>query len=168
MCYPDDLPTTVTVNQVNRPDSVQKYAIGSERESLRIGVDLTFTFTNANGKPVAGTVNESVEALEGDPVYQDSRNMPLVNGTVSDTVATPPQARPRTAAEEKAVLDNFNRPFVTRQLITVMLITDTGARVRVTQERTLTNQTPGAGNIAGGRIRGYTFTMGQPQIALLP
>lgn len=131
-------------------------------------MDLSFTFTNANGEPVSGTVNESVEALEGDPVYQDQSDMPLADGKVNDTVATPAQGIPRTNAEQIAVVNNFNKPFVTRQLITITLTTDTGISVRVTQERTLTNKTPGAGRIAGGLIGGYTFTMGQPTITLLP
>ena len=166
MCSPDDVPTTVTVTQLNNPDSVQRYAIGGE--SLRIGVDLTFTFTNADGEPVAGTVSETVESLEGPPVFQDRRDMPLVNGTVSDTVATPGQAIPNTRAEERAVVENFNKPFVTRQLITITFTTNSGVRIRVTQIRTLTNQTAGAGRIAGGLIGGYTFTMEPPQISLLP
>jgi hypothetical protein len=94
--------------------------------------------------------------------------MPLVGGQVSDTVATPPQSLPSTAAQQRAVVDNFNKPFVTRQRIIVTLTTDSGLRLRVSQERTLTNLTSGAGRIALGFITGYTFTMGPPQITLIP
>ena len=167
MCYPDDLPTTVTVNQVNSPDRLSLYEINGV-QSIRIGVDLTFTFTDAEGNPVAGTVSEKVEALEGAPVHQDPTIMPLVNGTVSDTVATPGYAVPRSEAAERGLIADLNQPFVTRQLITVTLSTSSGIRVQVTQERTLTNRAAGSGRIAGGHIGGYTFTMGQPQITLLP
>ena len=80
--------------------------------------------------------------------------MPLVNGTVSDTVATPGYTVPRGQAAERALIADLNKPFVTRQLITVTLTTGSGIRVQVTQERTLTNRAAGSGRIAGGHIGG--------------
>jgi RHS repeat-associated protein len=166
MCYPDDLPTTVTVTQVNGPDSVQVYEVNGVQR-LRVGADLTFSFTNADGQPVAGTVTEQVVALQGDPVHQDQTPKPLVDGKVSDTVATPGMRPPASRADELAIIANFNKPFVTKQLITITLTTNSGLMVQVTQERTLTNR-PAGPPIARGLIGGYTFTMGKPQITLLP
>jgi hypothetical protein len=87
---------------------------------------------------------------------------------VLDTVATPGKAFPQNQADERALVAEFNRPFVTKQLITVTVTTNSGIVVRVTQERTLTNQEPGAGRISRGLIGGYTFKMEQPQITLVP
>ena len=86
---------------------------------------------------------------------------------MSDTISTARQPIPKTAAEERAVVENFNKPMVTRQRITVNLTTESGIGIRVTQERILTNRMPGARRIQG-IIGGYTFTMETPTITLLP
>ncbi len=160
-CTLFNLPATVTVNQINTPDSVQVHRIEGV-DALRIGVDLTFVFTDPFGQPVSGTASENVVALDGDPVLQDPAKKPLVGGTVRDNVATPPQPIPKTDAEQKTVLDNFNKPFVTKQLITVTVTATDGRGAVVTQVRNLNNKTQGVPRIAGGRIRGHTFTMEEP------
>lgn len=100
-------------------------------------------------------MTEQVVALQGDPVHQDQTPKPLVDGKVSDTVATPGMPvppSPVSRVDQLAIIANFNKPFVTKQLITITLTTNSGIAVRVTQERTLTNQTPGAAPIAGGLL----------------
>jgi hypothetical protein len=63
-----------------------------------------------------------------------------------------------------AALDYFNAKFTTKQTVTLTVVTQAGAVVRITQQRTLTNTARGAPALAGGRIRGYTFTMDKPTI----
>ena len=60
----------------------------------------------------------------------------------------------------------FNQDFTSRQRLTLTLVTDSGATVRVTQERTLTNMNRSAPPIQN-IVRGYTFTMGKPRIEII-
>ena len=68
------------------------------------------------------------------------------------------------ASARRIAIDHFNADFTTEQTLKLTVTTSTGSVVQVTQKRTLTNMTPGASKIAGGLIRGYTFTMEKPKI----
>jgi len=166
MCF-GQVPTTVVVDQLNEPDLGVTNVKGTD--SLVIGVDLKFTFLDENGAPVTGaTVVESVEALEGPKVNQSDEPAPLNDkGQARDLVSNNSGPVPKSEAEQRSALTTFNQDFVTRQRITLTVTTSTGREVRVTQERTLTNKVPGAPSLAGGRIRGYTFTMEKPKIEII-
>ena len=66
--------------------------------------------------------------------------------------------------QERAALQFFNEDFTINQTVTATVVTYTGMSATVTQQRTLTNMVRGAPSLAGGAIRGYTFTMSQPKI----
>lgn len=87
-------------------------------------------------------------------------------GEGGDLVSNSTGSVPKSEAEQRSALNTLNQDFTTRQRLTLTIVTDTGRTVRVTQERTLTNTVSGAPPLAGGRIRGYTFTMSKPKLKL--
>jgi RHS repeat-associated protein len=67
---------TVKVEQMNEPAGFQKVINGTER--VGVGVQLDFTVTDGNGKPLEGaTAVEKVKALEGPEVKQNAESVPL-------------------------------------------------------------------------------------------
>jgi len=130
-------------------------------KQLVVGVDLVFTITDQDGKTVQGTATESVIDTQGQKVTQTEGVVPLVDGKGQDLVSNPVGPPPTTQAGQQQALNDLNKPFVTRQLFTLTIVSDSGGPpVTVTQERTLTNMVPGTPPMAGGRINpGYVFTM---------
>jgi hypothetical protein len=161
------IPTTVVVNQLANPDFGVTNVNGVR--SLVIGVDLTFTFLDQNGNPVSdAVVGESVVDSSGQNVTQASDPIPLTaNGQARDIVTNNSGPVPTNQAGEVNALNTFNANFTTNQTVTLTVTTSTGRTVQVTQQRTLTNNTSGAPPLAGGRIRGYTFTMDKPKIEII-
>jgi RHS repeat-associated protein len=158
------LPTKVIVDQMNKPGANVRNVKGTE--SLVVGVDLRFTFLDEKGNPVTNaTVVEEVVDSSGQQVTQTTEPTPLdANGRGADLVSNPSGPVPKDQNSQQAAVDHFNKDFTTEQTLKLTVTTSTGRVVQVTQKRTLTNTTPGAPKIAGGRIRGYTFTMEKPKI----
>jgi hypothetical protein len=161
----DQVPATVTVTQNEAPDLGVANVNG--RNSLVVGVSLTFTFLDLNGKPLNAAVGEVVTdsvnqrvITADEPTFLDSQ------GRGSDLVSNSYGSIPIRGdeASERAALDYFNADFTSKQTVTLTVTGPGGSVFRVTQQRTLTNTVDGAPRLAGGRIRGYTFTMEKPKI----
>ena len=160
------LPVTVVVDQMNNPGVRVRDIKGNE--ALVVGVDLRFTFLDEKGNPVTNaTVSEEVVDSTGKKVTQSDKPTPLdAKGQGADLVSNPsgPVPKPDDRKAQMDAIDHFNADFTTEQTLKLTVTTSTGSVVQVTQKRTLTNMTPGASKIAGGLIRGYTFTMEKPKI----
>jgi RHS repeat-associated protein len=153
----------VTVTQLNNPILGKERFIKDGPEELRVYTDLVFNY-KVNGVNVVGTAQEDITVLEGPPVVQDKEPKELKSGNNGDLVATAPQNVPVSQAQFDQAVREFNKDFITRQIITITVKPSNGVPFKVSQERTLTNRVPGAQPTAGGRIRGYTFTMNTPVI----
>ena len=158
MCFGQIL-TTVIVDQMNSPGARVRNVNGTD--SLVVGVDLRFTFLDENGDPLIATVSESVQP----EVTQATGAVPLNGqGQGGDLVSNSFGAVPESASDQRNAIQFFNKEFMTNQVVTFTVVPDNGIAGTVTQQRTLTNMVPGAPPIAGGAIRGYTFTMETPKI----
>lgn len=158
MCF-GQIPTTVVVDQMNNPAARVRPVNGTER--LTVGVDLRFTFLDQDGNPIIGSVMESVEPA----VTQALGSVPLDSqGRAGDLVSNSFRTVPNTADEQRAAIDYLNKDYTNSQTVTISVVPDNGVSATVVQQRTLTNTAPGAPAIAGGAIRGYTFTMKPPAI----
>jgi hypothetical protein len=156
-------PTTVKVDQLNEPQ-VRTDAIKGTTQ-LNVGVILVYTFTDQFGNPVEGLVTETVVATQGRKVTQTTDPVPLIGGKVMDLVSNPVGVVPTTQAQQLHAISDLNKPFVTGQQNTITVIPDGGAPpLTIIHERNLNNTTPGAPPLAGGLIKGYTFTMDKPKI----
>lgn len=167
MCGDSTIPTTVVVEQMNQPDFGVAEVNGAD--SLVVGVQLRFTFLDRNGRAVDAVVGEDVKDPNG-RVIQTYEPTPLNSrGQGSDLVANAVGFVPvrGNQTQEKTALNKLNADFTTKQTLNLYVTTKTSATVRVTQERTLTNVIKGAPSLAGGLIRGYTFTMGKPRIEIV-
>jgi RHS repeat-associated protein len=163
------VPTTVVIDQMNNPGVRQRNVKGTD--SLVVGVDLRFTFLDQKGDPLTNaTVVESVTDSTGQKVTQTEEPVPLdANGQGGDLVSNVSGPVPKsddTAGQQNAI-KHFNKEFTTAQTLTLTVTTETGMSVKVTQQRTLTNTVAGAPPIAGGLIKGYTFTMEKPKIEVV-
>jgi hypothetical protein len=144
---------------VNNPGPRVRNVDGTDQ--LVVGVDLTFTFLDQNGDAVNGTVSESVEPQ----VTQATKPVPLdAQGRAADLVSNSLGSVPVGPSAQRNAIDVANKDFTTTQTVTLTVLPEAGPPATVTQQRTLTNTAPGARPIAGGAIRGYTFTMEQPKI----
>ncbi len=166
MCIP--VPTTVIVDQMNKPEFGVATVEG--QNSLVVGVVLRFTFLDQEGNPVDGAVTEVVQDASNQRVIQSTEPTPLnANGEGADLVSNATGSVPvrGNQAQEQAALNKLNANFTTQQKVTLTLTTSAGIVVRVTQERTLTNTAQGAPALAGGAVKGYTFTMQKPTIEIV-
>lgn len=163
MCF-GQIPTTVIVEQMNQPDLGVAKVNG--KDDLVVGVLLRFTFLDQDAQPIVGTVTESVVALQGPQVIQTRTATPLQNGQGSDLVSNSVGFVPiqNNVAQEQAALNALNANWISEQRVTFSVVPENGVPMNVVQERMLHNTTPGAPKIQGV-VRGYTFTMGKPQIA---
>jgi RHS repeat-associated protein len=161
----EQVPVTVIVTQMEAADIGVANVNGTD--SLVVGVDLTFTFLDQNGSPVNAAVGEVVTdsinqrvITANEPALLDSQ------GRGSDLVSNSYGSVPirGNQASERAALDYLNADFTSKQTVTLTVVSPGGSVVRVTQQRTLTNTVRGAPSLAGGLIRGYTFTMEKPKI----
>ena len=153
--------TTVVIEQMNEPGARVRDVKG--KESLVVGVDLRVTFLDQNGKAIKGTVSESLDPTviqTKDAVSLDSK------GRGSDLVSNSFGSVPKSEGEQKQALDKFNENYTNKQIVTFTVTPENGPKATVTQERTLTNQVPGAPRIAQGYIKGYTFSMEKPRIKI--
>src|SRR5260370_10064049 len=83
MCF-GQIPTTVVVSQMNAPGFGVAKVNG--RDTLAVGVALTFTFLDQNGDPVIGSVTESIsgnviQATGATPLDANGRSSDLVSNT---------------------------------------------------------------------------------------
>jgi hypothetical protein len=151
--------TTVVVEQMNDPAPRVRDVKGTE--SLVVGVDLRVTFLDQNGNPIKGTIFESLDPK----VIQTENAVPLdSNGRGSDLVSNSYGSVPKSNEEQKKAVDFFNEAINHKQTVTFTVTPENGPKATVTQERTLTNTAPDTPRIAGGLIRGYTFSMQKPKI----
>lgn len=159
MCF-GQVPSTIVIEQMNEPGPRVRDVLGSQ--SLVVGVDLRFTFLDQNGDPIRGTVTESIEPSR---VIQATSAVPLDSqGRAADLISNSLGYLPRTNSEQQSALQFFNQDFTINQTATITIVSNTGMSATITQERSLTNLSPGAPPIAGRAIRGYTFTMGTTRV----
>lgn len=153
--------TTVVVEQMNEP--APRVRDVKNTESLVVGVDLRVTFLDQNGKPIIGTVSESLDP----EVIQTEGAVPLdPTGRGSDLVSNSYGSVPKSNEEQRKAIDFFNKDFNHKQTVTFIVTPENGPKATVTQERTLTNTNADTPRIAGGLIRGYTFSMEAPKIKI--
>ena len=150
-----------TSNRSYRPNKIPvRVRNVNGTDSLVVGVDLRVTFLDQNGDPVSGTVSESVpgviQSIGASSLDPQGRGGDLVSNSLGSV--------PAGASEQRNALQFFNKDFTTNQTATFIVVPNNGIAVTVTQQRALTNMVPGAPPIAGGAIRGYTFTMAKPKI----
>lgn len=156
MCF-GQIPTTVVVDQMNDPGARVRPVGGNDR--LTVGVDLRFTFLDQDGNPIIGSVIENVEPA----ATQASGSVPLdTQGRAGDLVSNAFRTVPVTADEQRAAINYLNQDYTNSQTVTISVVPDNGVSATVVQQRTLTNTTRGTPAIAGGAIRGYSFTMKSP------
>jgi hypothetical protein len=156
---------TVKVEQMNEPAGFQKAINGTER--IGVGVQLNFTVTDANGKPLEGaTAVEKVTALEGPPVTQNPQTVPLDSQGRGVDFVTNSAPTPKNRGDAQALVQQIKDPTTTKQEFNLTITLNSGTQVEVTQVRTLTNKTPD-GKLQpedrvlgfGPGVPGYTFTM---------
>jgi RHS repeat-associated protein len=151
--------TKVVIEQMNEPAPRVRNVKGTE--SLVIGVDLRVTFLDQNGKPIKGTVSESLDPT----VIQTKGAVPLdPNGRGSDLVSRSYGSVPKSNEEQRKAVAFFNEDYDHKQMVTFTVMPENGPKATVTQERALMNTAPNTAPIAGGLIRGYTFSMDKPKI----
>lgn len=155
----------VKVEQMNEPAGFKKEINGTER--IGVGVQLNFTVTDENGKPLEGaTAVEKVDALEGPQVKQNPDTVPLDSQGRGSDFVTNSAPTPKSGAEAQALVKQVKDPFITKQEFNLTITLKSGSQVEVTQVRTLTNKTPDGklrsedrGLGFGPGVPGYTFTM---------
>jgi hypothetical protein len=156
---------TVKVEQMNEPAGFQKVINGTER--VGVGVQLNFTVTDGNGKPLEGaTAVENVRALEGPAVIQNQDTVVLDSQGRGSDFVTNSAPTPKSREEAQALVQQLKDPNTTKQEFNLTITLKTGTQVEVTQVRTLTNKTPDGklhpedrGLGFGAGMPGYTFTM---------
>jgi hypothetical protein len=103
--------------------------------------------------------------LEPRVVIQATSAIPLDSqGRAGDLVSNSLGYVPTTPGQQQSALQFFNKDFTINQTVTISIVADNGMSATVTHQRSLTNVSPGAPAIAGGAIRGHTFTMDKPKI----
>jgi hypothetical protein len=130
-------------------------------------VQLNFTVTDANGKPLVGaTAVEKVKALEGAAIEQNQNTVPLDNQGRGTDFVTNSAPTPTSLAAGEALIEQVKAPFVTKQQFNLTITLQTGRQIEVTQVRTLTNRTPEGqlqaedkGLGFGPGVPAYTFSM---------
>jgi RHS repeat-associated protein len=152
------IPTTVTVQQDDKPGVFKANVKGTE--SVVAGVGLVFTFLDQDGKPVDGSVMEFVHPT----AIQADKPLQLVGGKVSDLVSNSFGSVPATQSEMQRAMQFLNEDFSQNQIATFLVVPKFGVPAVVTHVRSLTNTVSGAPRIGGGAIRGYTFTMQRLEI----
>ena len=156
---------TVKVEQMNEPAGFQKVINGKER--VGVGVQLNFTVTDENGKPLEGaTAEEKVTAVEGSLVIQNPDPVSLGSQGRGSDFVTNSASPPKSGEEAQALVQQIKDPFTTKQKFNLTITLKSGKQVEVTQVRTLTNTTPDGelqpedkGLGFGPGVPGYTFTM---------
>jgi RHS repeat-associated protein len=157
---------TVKVEQMNEPAGFQKVINGTER--VGVGVQLNFTVTDVNGKPLEGaTAIENVRALEGPAVIQNQDTVVLDSQGRGSDFVTNSAPTPKTREEAQALIQQLKDPNnSTKQEFNLTITLKSGTQVEVTQVRTLTNKTADGklqpedrGLGFGPGVPGYTFRM---------
>jgi RHS repeat-associated protein len=156
---------TVKVEQMNEPAGFQKVINGTER--VGVGVQLNFTVTDENGKPLEGvTVKETVTALEGPAVIQNPGTVALDGQGRGSDFVTNSAPTPKNREEAQALVQKIKDPITTKQEFNLTITLKSGTQIEVTQVRTLTNKTSDGklqpedrGLGFGSGVPGYTFAM---------
>jgi hypothetical protein len=151
---------------MNEPAGFQKVINGTER--VGVGVQLNFTVTDVNGKPLEGAnAIENVRALEGPAVIQNQDTVVLDSQGRGSDFVTNSAPTPKTREEAQALIQQLKDPNnSTKQEFNLTITLKSGTQVEVTQVRTLTNKTADGklqpedrGLGFGPGVPGYTFRM---------
>jgi RHS repeat-associated protein len=151
----------VTVRQVNEPAAFTgKKIFGASRTG--VGVELVFTVTDGNGRPLQGaSAVESVESLEGPPIIQNPTPVEFDSEGRANDYVTNSFPDPTSQREMRKIINQLNEPITSKQKFVLTINLKSGSVVEVTQVRTLTNMTNGQLNSYDPALgtAGYTFSM---------
>lgn len=153
----------ITVQQANE---VAGFPYEYEKKTrVGIGVKLTVSITDENGKAIEGTTAvEVVKALQGDPIRQTPHDVPLDSQGRGTDYVTNSAEEPKSRADYLAIVAQMKKDFITKQEFNLTVNLKNGAVIQVTLIRTLTNLTAGKLNSEdrqlgfGPGVPAYTYT----------